>query len=513
MRRWLMVLGIAVGLVTAGGALAQGTGCCVTQSQTCVPNLTQLACDQSYQSGSAGGNFYAGTSCDQVTPFCTTLGKCERTSSPADCKNLKRWECDQLSGQSYNFFANQTCGGVVEAGRCCAQSRSERQPSCTENITRDECSSRGWEYYTTRCYNVPQCPQAQSGTSGQVIGSCTLPDGTCTNSLGIEDCAKRQGKFALNEFCPLKFTPNVPIPNLFEGEQQVSGTLFARYLGAFFVYFIGVVGILAVVMVMWGGYHYIVAAGNPQKMNQGKEIISGAVIGLVLALTSFLLLRLINPALVNFQGILPTYIGQILQPDERLGEPTKKDVGTRADVSTAKLNSILQAVKQNGYDRMIYNEVGGNVQLAYHSLSILFIESAGVANAVSSAGAFGLMQLLPTTAAQFGVSDPGELFVPAKNIKAGVGYLKSLMSNPCPTYGESERQRGISCRAGEVCKKNDAQFVYAAYNGGRGANYCSSTCLGQTWWLCKENPRYEETRVYVEKVKFVYDWLQEHFVY
>lgn len=513
MRRWLTVASVAIGLVTAGMALAQSTGCCITENQTsCQPNKFRIDCDRFYSSGNSGGNFYEGTSCDLV-PFCVVLGKCEKASAPTDCRNLKRWECDQLSGQGYNFFANQTCGGIAESGRCCADPPSARQPTCTEGLDRNECSIRQGIYYTSRCYAVAHCPQARSGYAGQVVGSCTLPDGTCTNSLSVEDCTKRQGKFALNEFCPLRFTPNVPIPDLFEGEQQVSGTLFARYLGAFYVYFIGVVGILAVVTMMWGGYHYIVSAGNPQKMNQGKEIISGAVIGLTLALTSFLLLRLINPALVNFQGILPSFIGQILQSDEQGGAPTKPDVATKADISTATLNSILQRVKQNNYHQMVLAEAGNDREVAYRALSILFIESSGNASAISPAPAYGLMQLLPDTAAECGVKSTGELLVAGLNIRAGVCYLKKLIENPCPTYGESERQRNISCRAGEVCKKNDYQFVYAAYNGGRGANYCSSTCLGSTWWQCTGNPRYQETRVYVQKAQIVYDWLTDQKVY
>ncbi|MBI4426334.1 MAG: lytic transglycosylase domain-containing protein [Candidatus Kerfeldbacteria bacterium] len=264
-------------------------------------------------------------------------------------------------------------------------------------------------------------------------------------------------------------------------------------------------------MMMWGGYHYIVSAGNPQKMNQGKEIISGAIIGLVLALTSFLLLQTINPALVNFRGILPIYIGQILVREEREATPLKKDVATKADVSTSTLKSILSLVKQNSYDRMVLSEANNDKEVAYRALSILFIESSGVANAKSIANAYGLMQLLPATAETCGVA-VNDLFDPAKNIKAGVCYLKSLLSNPCPTP-EQMKKRNVVCRVGEVCKKSEIKFVYAAYNGGSAANFCSSTCLGQTWWQCTENPGYEETRVYAQKAQLVYDWLWEQKVY
>jgi hypothetical protein len=52
-------------------------------------------------------------------------------------------------------------------------------------------------------------------------------------------------------------------------------------------------------------------------------------------------------------------------------------------------------------------------------------ESGGDPNAVSPAGAEGVMQLMPATAASLGVSDP---FDPAQNIDGGVRYLSQLMS-------------------------------------------------------------------------------------
>ncbi len=51
-------------------------------------------------------------------------------------------------------------------------------------------------------------------------------------------------------------------------------------------------------------------------------------------------------------------------------------------------------------------------------------ESAARPCAVSSAGALGLMQLMPATAAQFGVQDP---FDPEQNIAAGSAFLRQLL--------------------------------------------------------------------------------------
>lgn len=55
--------------------------------------------------------------------------------------------------------------------------------------------------------------------------------------------------------------------------------------------------------------------------------------------------------------------------------------------------------------------------------AVAFTESTLRPDAVSEAGAQGVMQLMPETAASLGVSDP---FDPAQNIDAGVRYLKQL---------------------------------------------------------------------------------------
>lgn len=97
-------------------------------------------------------------------------------------------------------------------------------------------------------------------------------------------------------------------------------------------------------------------------------------------------------------------------------------------------------------------------------LAVMGIESAGKKDAVSHAGAVGLMQLIPATAERFGVTDSTD---PAQNIKGGVRYLDWLMKE----FG------------------GDPVLVLAAYNAGEGA--------------VRKNmgvPPYAETRDYVPKV-------------
>jgi soluble lytic murein transglycosylase-like protein len=87
---------------------------------------------------------------------------------------------------------------------------------------------------------------------------------------------------------------------------------------------------------------------------------------------------------------------------------------------------------------------------AEHSLSpqlihsVIKVESNYNANAVSSKGALGLMQLIPATARRFGVSD---VFNPVQNIQGGAKYLRYLLD----LYNE------------------DYPLALAAYNAGEAA--------------------------------------------
>ncbi|MEO1549836.1 MAG: lytic transglycosylase domain-containing protein [Pseudomonadota bacterium] len=97
-------------------------------------------------------------------------------------------------------------------------------------------------------------------------------------------------------------------------------------------------------------------------------------------------------------------------------------------------------------------------------LAVMAVESDGRAQAKSSAGAVGLMQLMPQTAARFDVTDRED---PEQSLAGGAEYLAWLIDE----------------------FKGDAPLALAAYNAGEGA---VSRAGGV--------PDYAETRAYVPKV-------------
>ena len=136
------------------------------------------------------------------------------------------------------------------------------------------------------------------------------------------------------------FTPNVPIPGLFPENGQsepIDANIAGRYIRALYIYFVGIVGVLAVVMIMYAGFLWITAAGNSSKISEAKEHMNGAVIGTILALTSFLLLQLINPQLVSLR--IP-----FIQPVDTIVQSSYFCSGN-ADTSGADFNLVYGAAE------------------------------------------------------------------------------------------------------------------------------------------------------------------------
>ncbi|AHD01612.1 lytic transglycosylase domain-containing protein [Leisingera methylohalidivorans] len=128
---------------------------------------------------------------------------------------------------------------------------------------------------------------------------------------------------------------------------------------------------------------------------------------------------------------------------------------------------LMQDIVQERGVQILTESVGTEVSPAL-VLAVIAVESAGKADAVSSAGAQGLMQLMPDTAKRFGVSDALEA---QQNIAGGIQYLNWLMGE----FG------------------GDPILVLAGYNAGEGAVRSHQGV-----------PPYAETRDYVPKVLAAY---------
>jgi len=95
----------------------------------------------------------------------------------------------------------------------------------------------------------------------------------------------------------MTYTPMEEIPGLGKPSN------FYDYISAIYKFGIGAIGICALLMIIVGGYMYITSAGNNASMEKAKGVITDAIVGLLLAFSSYLILYIINPDLVKIKRI------------------------------------------------------------------------------------------------------------------------------------------------------------------------------------------------------------------
>lgn len=105
---------------------------------------------------------------------------------------------------------------------------------------------------------------------------------------------------------PIIFKAQTTIPGVFDASKEVAlkdgdTSYLAHMIKSLYEYGIGIAGILAAIMLMAGGVVWLSSAGSSEKISQAKNLMSGSIIGLVILFGSWMMLRTINPELVDFR--------------------------------------------------------------------------------------------------------------------------------------------------------------------------------------------------------------------
>ncbi len=171
---------------------------------------------------------------------------------------------------------------------------------------------------------------------------------------------------ATNRFVykPLEQLPGVKTDNL------------GVYLGGMFELAIGIATVLAVLMIVIGGFKYMTAEASPYSVEEAKEQIKGALIGLVLVLASWLILNTINTDLVNFNTNLnPVKI----TPNKNTG---KKPLSLQINEKKENLNEIkkvpISTDDKNLIERLEEKDIIKGNQIDIEKLEELYLYDDGI---------------------------------------------------------------------------------------------------------------------------------------
>ena len=64
----------------------------------------------------------------------------------------------------------------------------------------------------------------------------------------------------------------------------------------------GIAGGIAFLLIIVGGFQMVMSAGNPEKLNEGKELVSSAIVGLLFIIFSVFILKLIGVDILGIPG-------------------------------------------------------------------------------------------------------------------------------------------------------------------------------------------------------------------
>ncbi len=145
---------------------------------------------------------------------------------------------------------------------------------------------------------------------------------------------------AARPFQPVVPILGVQIPGLTFTPASREGTnvtvpYLAEYINAGYRYLVGVIMIVAIVMVVWGGFRFLLGSAHVGNITKAKETIRDAIVGMLLVIGAYVILQTVNPATTELRSLelssvarqefslgLDTVTGETI--DERDFQPTAR---------------------------------------------------------------------------------------------------------------------------------------------------------------------------------------------
>ncbi len=151
-------------------------------------------------------------------------------------------------------------------------------------------------------------------------------------------------KLSLAAATDIVYHPLAPIAGFIDGDITISPEGLTAYLNTVFRFGIALAGLLAVIMIIWGGLEYLSTDAINGK-SEGKKKIQEAFQGLALALLSWLILYTINPQILSTNLTI-----------EKIQAKNPVTGGTGNGLQELTAEEIRNAQVENGYASSTYGQ-------------------------------------------------------------------------------------------------------------------------------------------------------------
>jgi hypothetical protein len=162
-----------------------------------------------------------------------------------------------------------------------------------------------------------------------------------------------------------------------EAGETITVPYLVEYILALYKYAVVIGSVIAVVTFMIGGLLYMIAGGVPSSVATAQEVMIGAISGLTLILSAYLMLNIINPNLVHLKPIeIQTLEAEELAEVSQVSAESYQAVtGQKLDLSPVAKTVLLQkaAQKAQALDippcmliSIVAHESGGNPGIVGH---------------------------------------------------------------------------------------------------------------------------------------------------
>lgn len=144
-------------------------------------------------------------------------------------------------------------------------------------------------------------------------------------------------------FQPLVPVLGVQIPGLTftpasrDGD-TVTVAYLAEYIDAGYRYLVGIIMVIAIIMVVWGGFRFLLGSAHVGNITKAKETIRDAIVGMLLVIGAFVILQTVNPATTQLRSL---ELSSVLTQDFDLGvDPDIDSEGGQITAEVAEARSV-----------------------------------------------------------------------------------------------------------------------------------------------------------------------------